>query len=263
MRGVGDAIFEDPRLVQVYDAIEGERKDLDVYVEIVAELRAQSVLDIGCGTGTFACLLASRGIDVVAVDPARASVDFARTKAGADAVHWLHGDATTLPPLAVDAAFMTGNVAQVFLTDDDWAATLRGAWNALRPGGHLVFETRDPKRRAWEQWTRELTRSVVDVPGVGIIEDWGELTEVAGDFVTFRTETAFRRDNVVVESSSTLRFATVRRSRLRWSTWASNSAKSAMHPTDPVSSSCSSRAARTEPERHRTAPIAVERTGVI
>jgi len=204
--GVGDAIFEDPRLVEVYDAIEGERKDLDVYVEMVAEMGARSVLDIGCGAGTFACLLASRGIDVVAVDPARASVEFARAKAGADAVRWLHGDATTLPPLAVDAAFMTGNVAQVFLTDDDWAATLRGVWNALRPGGHFVFETRDPARRAWEGWTRELTRSVLDVPGVGIVEDWGELTKVSGDYVTFRTETAFLRENVVVESSSTLRF---------------------------------------------------------
>src|SRR6188768_3640056 len=88
---VGDAIFEDPRLVEVYDAIEGERKDLDVSVDLVAEFGAQSVLDIGCGTGTFACRLASRGIDVVAVDPARASVDFARAKAGADGVRWLHG----------------------------------------------------------------------------------------------------------------------------------------------------------------------------
>lgn len=204
--GVGDAIFEDPRLVELYDALEGDRKDLDVYVEMVAELGAQSVLDIGCGTGTFACLLASRGIEVVAVDPARASVDFARAKAGANAVRWLHGDATTLPPLAVEAAFMTGNVAQVFLADDDWTATLRGVRNALRPGGYFVFETRDPARRAWERWTRDLTRSVLDVPGVGIVEDWGELTEVAGDFVTFRTETAIRRDDVVVESSSTLRF---------------------------------------------------------
>ena len=204
---MGDAIFEDPRLVRVYDSIEGERRDLAVYVEMVAELGARSVLDIGCGTGTFACLLASRGIDVVAVDPARASVDFARAKPGAGAVRWLHGDATTLPPLAVDAAFMTGNVAQVFLTDDDWAATLRGAWNALRPGGHLVFETQRPVAACLgTMGTRELTLSVVDVPGVGVIEDWGELTEVAGNFVTFRTETAFRRDGVIVESSSTLRF---------------------------------------------------------
>jgi hypothetical protein len=46
----------------------------------------------------------------------------ARAKPAADAVRWMHGDATTLPALQVDAAFMTANVAQLFLTDGDWAA---------------------------------------------------------------------------------------------------------------------------------------------
>ena len=39
---------------------------------------------------------------------------------------------------------MTANVAQVFLTDVEWAATLDGIRRALRPRGTLVFETRDP-----------------------------------------------------------------------------------------------------------------------
>lgn len=206
MWAVGDAIFEDPRLVEVYDALEGERPDLEVYLHMVAEFGARSVLDIGSGTGTFACLLAAHGIDVVAVDPARASVQYARAKPDAEAVRWLVGDATTLPALSVDAAFMTGNVAQVFLTDDGWLATLRGAHAALRPGGRLVFETRDPARRAWERWTPELTHTVLDVPGVGVVEDWAEVTEVVGNLVTFQSETTFHRNGVVVRSSSTLRF---------------------------------------------------------
>ena len=76
----------------------------------------------------------------------------ARAKPGAAAVTWLHGDATTLPRSQVDLAVMTGNVAQVFVTDEDWAATLRGLHAAVRPGGHLVLETRRPERRAWEEW---------------------------------------------------------------------------------------------------------------
>jgi SAM-dependent methyltransferase len=203
---VADAIFEDPRLARVYDPLDPDRSDLDVYVELVDELRARSVLDIGCGTGTFACLLAQRGIDVTAVDPALAILDVARSKPGAAAVRWLHGDATSLPALRVDAAFMTANVAQVFVSDHDWAATLGGTRDALRPGGVFVFETRDPQRRAWEQWTPELTRTIVDVPGVGVVESWEEVTEVSGDVVTFRSMTAFRRDDLVIESISTLRF---------------------------------------------------------
>lgn len=203
---VADAIFEDPRLAQVYDPVDPDRSDLDVYVALVDELAVRSVLDVGCGTGTFACMLARRGIDVTAVDPAAASLGVARSKRGAEAVRWLHGDATTLPPLAVDAAFMTANVAQVFLTDGAWAATLRAIRGALSPGGWLVFETRDPARRAWEQWTPELTRTVVEVSGVGEVESWEDVTQVTGDLVTFRSMTAFRRDDVALESVSTLRF---------------------------------------------------------
>jgi SAM-dependent methyltransferase len=203
---VPDAIFDDPRLAQVYDPLDPDRSDLDVYVDLVSELGATSVLDVGCGTGTFACMLAGRGIHVTAVDPAKASLDVARTKPGAGSVDWLLGDATTLPRLAVDAAFMTGNVAQVFLTDDEWAATLRGIGAALRPQGTLVFETRDPAPRAWEQWTPELTRTVVEVPGVGVVESWEEVITVDGPLVTFRSMTVFRREDLVLESMSTLRF---------------------------------------------------------
>ena len=52
-----------------------------MYAAIVDELGARSVLDVGCGTGTFALLLAARGIEVVGVDPAVASLDVARGQA--------------------------------------------------------------------------------------------------------------------------------------------------------------------------------------
>ena len=138
------------RLAKVYDPLDPDRSNLDVYAALVDELAIRSVLDISCGTGTFACMLATRGITVIAVDPAAASLEVARSKPGAERVRWLHGDAATLPPVEVDAAFMTGNVAQVFLTDRDWTATLHACRGAVRPGGWLVFETRDPARRAWE-----------------------------------------------------------------------------------------------------------------
>jgi hypothetical protein len=101
---------------------------------------------------------------------------------------------------------MTANVAQVFLTDDDWASALSSIRAALRVGGMLVFETRDPARRAWEQWTPELTRIVVDVPGFGVVESWEEVTAVDAPLVTFRSTTVFRRDDLMLESMSTLRF---------------------------------------------------------
>src|ERR1700734_446491 len=99
---VPDAIFAARRLAEIYDPLDPDRGDLDLYLGVAAELGACRVLDVGCGTGTFACLLSQRGVDVTGVDPAAASLDVARTKPGADLVRWLHGDATSLPPLQVD-----------------------------------------------------------------------------------------------------------------------------------------------------------------
>src|SRR5438874_4632282 len=144
MARVPDNIFEHPRLAAIYDVLEADRSDLDVYVRIADELGAKRVLDVGCGTGTFALLLAERGFEVTGIDPALASLEVARAKPGADRVRWIHGDATSLPRLQVDLATMTGNVAQAIVERADWEATLSGIYEALRPGGYLVFETRDP-----------------------------------------------------------------------------------------------------------------------
>ena len=201
-----DPFFGVHRLAEVYDAVHEHRGDLDVYVRLVDELGARSVLDIGCGTGTFACRLAQRGLDVTGVDPAVASLDVARGKPGADRVRWVAGDATAAPPGPVDLVTMTGNVGQVFLTDEDWTGTLRAARSALGPAGRLVFEVRDPAREAWREWNREATYERIPAPGGGLLETWTDLTEVRLPFVSFRHTFVFHDDGAVLTSDSTLRF---------------------------------------------------------
>jgi len=212
---VPDPIFDNPRMAEIYDPLDPDRSDLDVYVAMIEEFGARSVLDIGCGTGTLACLLAGRGIEVIGVDPAAASLDVARAKPGAERVRWIHGDATILPELQVDLAVMTANVAQVFVTDDSWLATLRAIRAALQSAGRLVFETRDRARRAWLDWTREKSFVRMDIPGVGVVETWDQVTKVDGPLVTFGGETTFESDGAVIASQSTLRFRGSRRDHSR------------------------------------------------
>ncbi|MDT7786145.1 MAG: hypothetical protein QOF58_4564 [Pseudonocardiales bacterium] len=191
-----DLIFSDARLARLYDAFDGPRDDLALYTGIADEIGAASVLDVGCGTGSLAVLLAASGRSVVGVDPALASLELARAKDSR--VTWIHGDATSLPPLAVDLVTMTGNVAQVFL-GEDWEATLRGVRGALRPGGHFVFETRRPERRAWEDWARTKPRVLVGV------REQLELLDVSLPFVSLRHIYSFP-DGTAIASESTLRF---------------------------------------------------------
>jgi SAM-dependent methyltransferase len=203
---VPDAIFAEPRLAELYDPLDPDRSDLDAYLAMAGEFGARSVLDVGCGTGTLACLLAGRGLKVTAIDPAAASLDVGRRKPGADRVRWLHTAAADLPALQADLAVMTGNVAQVFVTDGEWAAALRAVRQALRPAGRLVFESRDPARKAWLEWTREQTYRRVVIPGAGPVQTWTELTGAGQDLVSFQTTFVFERDGAVLTSGSTLRF---------------------------------------------------------
>jgi SAM-dependent methyltransferase len=202
---VPDAIFAHPRLAAVYDAFDGHRDDLNSYLALAEELSADVVLDVGCGTGSLAVLLAAGGRTVVAVDPAEASLEIAKAKNGAAKVRWIHGDATALPPLSADLAMMTGNVAQVFLADDEWGQNLLGIGAALRPGGRLAFETRRPEYRAWQEWAADTGPVTLDVPGAGVVEQQRELTQVSLPFVSFRYTYRFD-DGAVITSDSTLRF---------------------------------------------------------
>jgi ubiquinone/menaquinone biosynthesis C-methylase UbiE len=190
----------------LYDAFDGRRDDLTAYLDIARELAADRVLDVGCGTGSMAVLLARDGRTVVGVDPAAASLEVARSKDPAGAVTWVHGDAAAVPAFDADLALMTGNVAQVFLTDDDWAQALRAIHAVLRPRGHLVFETRRPERRAWEEWAAEPGPVLVDTPGTGPVQQRLEVTAVSLPLVSFRYTYTFIADGAVITSDSTLRF---------------------------------------------------------
>lgn len=204
---MADAIFEHPALVAVYDAFEAPRNDLDLYAGIAAELNAATVVDLGCGTGVLARRLARSGIRVVGIDPAEASLARAQKTSDAESleIEWLQGTSARIPAGDADLITMTGNVAQVFLGLDELEVVFNDCARGLRPGGHLVFETRNPAARAWEEWSQQPARTL-NVEGIGEVTVTSNVGQVDLPFVAFTQIYRFQTTHGSIGSRSRLRF---------------------------------------------------------
>ncbi|WP_321939668.1 class I SAM-dependent methyltransferase [Burkholderia cepacia] len=205
----GEALYTDPRLVAVYDLFNAGDRDFAFYASVIGAARRR-ILDLGCGTGTFARRLAAAGHDVVAIDPAPAMIKYARRQPGADAIHWLACGLDGLPPDAppFDAVVMTGHAFQCLLTDAEIDTTLRGARRVLADGGRFLFETRNPRIAPWRAWTPAHSARSVESRESGIVDLHHAVRSVDGAIVTFDTHYRFRRDDTVLTNTSRLRFIT-------------------------------------------------------
>jgi SAM-dependent methyltransferase len=192
-------------LVELYDRANPRGADTDFYVQLAANLNARTIIDLGCGTGLLTRELAVGERHVIGLDPAPAMVAVARRQPGAERVQWIEGESDALGTSEADLVIMTGNVAQVFLEDSHWATTLRAIYAALRPGGRLAFETRNPEARAWEHWNREATYTINDSP-FGPVEEWLEVVSADEGRVRMHGHNVFTVTGEVVVVDSELRF---------------------------------------------------------
>jgi SAM-dependent methyltransferase len=200
-----DLHYVEPRLVELYDRANPRGADTDFYLRLAAELKAHTIVDLGCGTGVLTRELAAGDRHVIGLDPAPAMLALARRQPGAERVQWIEGASSALGTPAADLVIMTGNVAQVFLEDADWAATLRAIYAALRPGGRLAFESRNPEARAWEQWNRASTYTISDSP-FGPVEEWLEVVSAGQGRVRMQGHNVFKASGEVLLVDSELRF---------------------------------------------------------
>jgi SAM-dependent methyltransferase len=197
--------FRHPRLVEVYDAEFGWTREDDFFRSVVDQTPAARVVDLGCGTGRLALGLAAAGHRVTGVDPARASLDAARAKPGADGVTWVEGTSRILPAAAFDVAVMTSHVAQFLVDENDWRATLGDLRRCLVPGGRLAFDTRDPRARLWERWNPRDSRRAVPLEDGTMVEVWTEVTSMQDGVISFTMHYGFP-DGQDIVSTATMRF---------------------------------------------------------
>lgn len=107
----------------------------------------ETVLDLGCGTGTIACLLAKRGYEVLAADGSEEMLTQAAAKA----------EGLERPPLfllqempklrlarPVDAAVSTLDSLNYLTRERDLRETFRHVRRWLKPGGLFLFDVNTP-----------------------------------------------------------------------------------------------------------------------
>jgi SAM-dependent methyltransferase len=201
-----DRPYEDPVLAGLYDVFNAWGPGDDYYLELV--MSAQSVLDLGCGTGLLLRRAAADGHSgvLVGVDPAAAMLAEAARAAGA--VTWLHADARTVDVgRTFELVIMTGHAFQELLTDDDVRKVLSNVRRHLEVEGRFAFETRNPAAKAWQRWVPEHSRRRVETPGGESIDVEHQLERtIEPDLVQFTSTCRFGGGSAPLTSRSTLRF---------------------------------------------------------
>ncbi len=201
-----DRLFSEPILAELYDAFCAGRPDFGFYLPLV--MSAESVLDVGCGTGELLRLAREAGHTgrLCGLDPADAMLDQARKRPD---VEWVLGDLTSVEwRREFDLVVMTGHAFQVLVEDEQLRQSLDSIRSALTLEGRFVFETRNPLARGWEDWVPD--NAVEFEYGGSVVRMAHQVEEpVAGDVVSFTaTFTSPDWDRPQV-SRSTLRFLDV------------------------------------------------------
>lgn len=164
---MADLLFADLELAALYDAMNPGRDDYDFYRPMV--MAAQSVLDVGCGTGSMlhAARVAGHKGRLCGLDPAPGMLAQARRR---EDVEWVLGDLSSAVWRAeFDLVVMTGHAFQVLIDDAELRQALASIRTALKPGGQFAFETRNPAARAWEAWENEARDAVEQPDGARVL----------------------------------------------------------------------------------------------
>jgi SAM-dependent methyltransferase len=113
---------------------------------LLPPLAGRTLIDLGCGMGTFTIEAAGQGALAVGVDPAPAAVRAASGVAaaeGAAGARFLRADAAALPLRSASADVVLAADLTEHLDDVTLARILREAARVLRPDGRLVLYTPD------------------------------------------------------------------------------------------------------------------------
>ena len=124
---------------------------VDFYFEILKreDLQPRTAVDLACGTGSVALLLAEKGLRVTAVDMSSEMLTVAQQKAqeaeltvqfACQYLQQLH------LPVGVDLAVCALDSMDYILDPRDCAQAIKRVYKALNPGGCFIFDVNTPEK---------------------------------------------------------------------------------------------------------------------
>lgn len=140
LSGAYDALTEDVHYRRRADFLERLFQKSPIPIRTVA--------DLGCGTGTIACLLAERGYRVIASDGSEEMLTMAAAKAASltcEPPFFLHQPMQRLRLTeSVDAVISTLDALNYLTGAAAVRETFRRVWRSLAPGGQFIFDVNTP-----------------------------------------------------------------------------------------------------------------------
>jgi len=164
-----------------YAEVEPFRQRADHLVKMLRKLTPRGMaVDLGCGDGLYAHLLAMQGVDVIGFDPERSAIEQAinATKDQTYPGPRPRFELITPGPLPLpDAAASTVFMLDVIEHLPNPTAALREATRLIAPGGHLVVSTpawqyggsSDPTYHITEYTMPQLERQIEAVTGMKVV----------------------------------------------------------------------------------------------
>lgn len=195
-----DTHYENAKLAELYDLDSPWSVDREFYLSLAGKTR-QNILDLGCGTGLLCNSYAEKNHDVTGVDPSPAMLEIARQKPHGRDIEWVLARAQNYESdKRFDLIIMTGHAFQVLLEDDDVRGTFSTMRAHIKPGGKIVFESRNPKIDWSKEWNYEMNIEL----SYGSVRESRQFKAMNNDLMTFELHYQFPDETLV--SQSTLRF---------------------------------------------------------
>lgn len=209
---------------EIYQTLFDYDKEYAVYSRFLSEHKAQSIVEIGCGTGHLAKRFLANGYDYIGLDLNQEMLDIAvRNTDPKDSNgkrgHFQQADMRDFTlSKTYDAALITGRTISYLLNNSDILACFQSIKRCLKPNGVLIFDAIDavPLFSEFEKVENstletafnqnEYKRTSVCKPNLatGWTWDWtsvyfqkkeGEYVEIGHDFATLRS---FTKDEMLL-----------------------------------------------------------------